>query len=164
MSPAHLIWFITLGCFWGLSPSLYKLMGEAGVPISQIITFTGFGVALGMGVIPLVRTGRIIVTKQVAIFTFGCAILMNIPFTLSLLFSRHVAATEYALIASTAPFWNYFVALATRPRECHRPALPRGRRRFYLERGAYHLARRFYRRYFIVGDRLLHRAGGLLRL
>ena len=29
------------------------------------------------------------------------------------MFSRHVAATEYALIASTAPFWNYFVALAT---------------------------------------------------
>jgi drug/metabolite transporter (DMT)-like permease len=114
MSPIHLIWFITLGCFWGLSPSLYKLMGEAGLPISQIITFTGFGVALGMGAIPFLRTGRMIVTRQVALFTFGCAILMNIPFTLSLLFSRHVAATEYALIASTAPFWNYFVALATR--------------------------------------------------
>jgi drug/metabolite transporter (DMT)-like permease len=114
MSPIHLIWFITLGCFWGLSPSLYKLMGDAGVPISQVITFTGFGVALGMGIIPLLRRGRIMVTKQVAIFTFVCAILMNIPFTLSLLFSRHVAATEYALIASTAPFWNYFVALATR--------------------------------------------------
>ena len=52
--------------------------------------------------------------RQVAVFTFGCAILMNIPFTLSLFFSRHVATTEYALIVSTAPFWNYFVALATR--------------------------------------------------
>ena len=41
MSPRHLVCFIALGCFWGLSPSLYKVMGEAALPISQIIVYTG---------------------------------------------------------------------------------------------------------------------------
>jgi hypothetical protein len=38
---------------------------------------------------------------------------MNVPFALSLTFARHVPTTEYALIVSTAPFWNYGVALIT---------------------------------------------------
>jgi drug/metabolite transporter (DMT)-like permease len=38
---------------------------------------------------------------------------MNIPFGAGLVFARHVPTTELALIMSTAPFFNYAVALVT---------------------------------------------------
>lgn len=112
-SPLHIVYFLTLGCFWGLSPSLYKLMGEAGLPITHIIVYTGFGVGLAMGAIAWLRNRGLPLTRQIVWYGFGCAALMNLPFAMSLFFARHVQATEYALIASTAPFWNYAVALIT---------------------------------------------------
>lgn len=109
----HLLWFILLGAFWGLSPSLYKLMGEAGLPITHIIVYTGIGVGVVLAAIPLMR-GRFAMSRKLVLYGLGCATLLNIPFALSLFFSRHVAATEYGLIVSTAPLWNYLLALATR--------------------------------------------------
>jgi len=109
----HLFYFILLGCFWGLSPSLYKLMGEAGLPITQIIVYTGFGVGIALGAVALAVNRRLEITRETLWYTFGCAAIMNLPFAMSLLFARHVAATEYALIISTAPFWNYALALST---------------------------------------------------
>jgi drug/metabolite transporter (DMT)-like permease len=111
--PVHLLWFIVLGCFWGLTPSLYKLMGDHGLPITHIIVYTGLIVGVVLALLPLAR-GRLVLSREVMLYGLGCAALLNIPFAMSLFFSRKVAATEYALIVSTAPFWNYILALATK--------------------------------------------------
>ena len=110
--PIHLLWFVALGCFWGLSPSLYKLMGDHGLPITHIIVYTGLIVGAALALLPFAR-GRFVLGRDVMIYGLGCAALLNIPFALSLFFSRHVPPTEYALVVSTAPFWNYLLALAT---------------------------------------------------
>ena len=110
--PIHLLWFIVLGCFWGLTPSLYKLMGDHGLPITHIIVYTGLIVGGALAILPLAK-GRLVMSRDVMLYGLGCAALLNVPFAMSLFFSRHVAATEYALIVSTAPFWNYLLALAT---------------------------------------------------
>jgi drug/metabolite transporter (DMT)-like permease len=113
MPALHIVYFIILGCFWGLSPSLYKLMGEAGLPVSHIIAYTGLGVALALAAAARMTSGRLAVTRDVFWYGLGCGAIMNVPFAMSLFFARHVAATEYALIVSTAPFWNYAAALIT---------------------------------------------------
>jgi len=110
--PVHLLWFIVLGCFWGLTPSFYKLMGEAGLPISHIIVYTGLIVGVALAIVPVLK-GRFAVSREVLLYGLGCAALLNVPFAMSLFFSRHVPPTEYALIVSTAPFWNYLLALFT---------------------------------------------------
>ena len=117
--PIHLLWFIALGCFWGLSPSLYKLMGDYGLPITHIIVYTGLIVGAALALLPLAR-GRFVLNRDVMIYGLVCAALLNIPFAMSLFFSRHVPPTEYALIISTAPFWNYLLALATGREIAHR--------------------------------------------
>ncbi|MGE3831537.1 MAG: DMT family transporter, partial [Parvibaculaceae bacterium] len=66
-----------------------------------------------LAAIPCMR-GRFAPTRKLVLYGLGCATLLNIPFALSLFFSRHVAATEYGLIVSTAPLWNYLLALTTR--------------------------------------------------
>ncbi len=53
------------------------------------------------------------------VLTLGAIALLNVPFSLSLFFSRHVPATEYALVVSTAPFWNYILALVRRRESAH---------------------------------------------
>lgn len=116
--PVHLLWFIVLGCFWGLTPSLYKLMGDQGLPVTHIIVYTGLIVGVALALLPLAR-GRLVLSRNVMLYGLGCAALLNIPFAMSLFFSRKVAPTEYALIVSTAPFWNYIVALATRREIAH---------------------------------------------
>jgi drug/metabolite transporter (DMT)-like permease len=99
---------VALGLFWGLSPSLYKLMGEMGIPISHIVVFTGIGVGLGL----LATIGRkVYLTRPLVLYGLGCGILLNIPFALSLEFPRHMPATDFALIISTFPLFNYMVSL-----------------------------------------------------
>ena len=51
-------------------------------------------------------------TRQVTIFGLVCAMLMNVPFGLGLFLIRHVPPTDMALIVSTAPLFNYVVAMA----------------------------------------------------
>jgi drug/metabolite transporter (DMT)-like permease len=114
----HLLWFIVLGCFWGLTPSLYKLMGDAGLPVTHVIVYTGLIVGVALAILPWAK-GRLILSREVMLYGLGCAALLNIPFAMSLFFSRKVAPTEYALIVSTAPFWNYILALATRREIAH---------------------------------------------
>ena len=110
-SPRHIVYFLALGLFWGLSPSLYKVMGEARVPVTHIIVYTGLGVGLALGLVALAMTGRLDLRREVVIYGSICAALMNLPFGLGLLFARHVPPTELALIMSLAPFCNYLVAL-----------------------------------------------------
>jgi drug/metabolite transporter (DMT)-like permease len=109
MSPAHLIAFIMLGSIWGLSPSLYKLFAADAVPPLHVLVYTGLGVGLAMGCLGRWR-GH---TRGVWLYGLGCAALLNVPFSFSLYIVGKVPATEYALIVSTAPLFNYSVALAT---------------------------------------------------
>lgn len=113
-SPRHLSLFIILGLFWGVSPSLYRHWGVLGVPVSHIIVLTGLGVAAALAAICQLRGIDWIGGKRLQFFGIGCAVLMNVPFALGLVFARHVPPTELALIISTAPIVNYLVALATR--------------------------------------------------
>ena len=41
----HLSYFLALGLFWGISPSLYRHWGELGMPVSHVIFLTGTGVS-----------------------------------------------------------------------------------------------------------------------
>jgi drug/metabolite transporter (DMT)-like permease len=113
-SPRHLSLFLTLGLFWGVSPSLYQYWGLLGMPVSHVIALTGIGVAAALALICQLRGIDWIGGKQLHFFGLGCAVLMNVPFALGLFFARHVPPTELALIISTAPIVNYLVALATR--------------------------------------------------
>ena len=110
-SPRHIAYFVALGLFWGLSPSLYRAMGEGQVPVTHIVVLSGLGVGVLLGAVALLSSGRINLSRDVQLYGLGCAILMNIPFALGLTFARHVPTTELALIMSLAPFFNYTVAL-----------------------------------------------------
>jgi drug/metabolite transporter (DMT)-like permease len=112
-STRHLTLFLILGLFWGVSPSLYRHWGEIGMPVSHVILMTGFGVCLVLAVLCHVRGIDWWGGWQLQLFGLGCAILMNVPFSLGLVFARHVPPTELALIISTAPIVNYVVALLT---------------------------------------------------
>jgi len=111
--PRHILYFLALGLFWGLSPSLYKVMGDARVPVTHIIVYTGLGVGLALGLVALATTGRLDLRREIVVYGVICAALMNLPFGLGLLFARHVPPTELAIIMSLAPFCNYLVALLT---------------------------------------------------
>jgi len=113
-SPRHLAYFLSLGLFWGISPSLYRHWGMLGVPVSHVIFFTGIGVGIALAAICQFRGIDWLGGRRLQFFGLGCAVLMNIPFGLGLVFARHVPPTELALIISTAPIVNYLVALVTR--------------------------------------------------
>lgn len=112
-SPRHLSLFVALGLFWGISPSLYRHWGLLGMPVTHVIFLTGMGVAVVLALICHVRGIDWIGGRRLQLFGLGCAVLMNVPFGLGLVFARHVPPTELALIISTAPIVNYLVALAT---------------------------------------------------
>lgn len=103
--------FVALGAFWGASPSLYKALGADGVPISHIIVITGIGVGIGLAIVALLQTGRLRISRELAVYGLGCGTLLNIPFALQILFSRHVGAAEMSIIFSTSPFFNYLIAV-----------------------------------------------------
>ena len=108
----HIAAFIALGCFWGLSVPLYKLMGLDGVPVSHIIVYTGFGVGLALALIGKLKSGSFAMSAAVVAYAAGCAVLLNMPFAFSLELARHVPAAEYALIVSTAPLFNFIASWA----------------------------------------------------
>jgi drug/metabolite transporter (DMT)-like permease len=112
-SPRHLSLFLTLGLFWGVSPSLYRHWGEIGMPVSHVIVVTGFGVGIALALICHWRGIDWWGGRRLQYFGLGCALLMNIPFAAGLFFARHVPPTELALIISMAPIVNYLVALVT---------------------------------------------------
>ena len=55
-SPRHLSLFLTLGLFWGVSPSLYQHWGMLGMPVSHVIVLTCIGVAAALALGPAVGT------------------------------------------------------------------------------------------------------------
>jgi drug/metabolite transporter (DMT)-like permease len=102
-----------LGLFWGLSPAMSRLMGEAGLPVSHVLVFTGFVVGIGLEILRRLQGGRALIPARVWLYGLGCGVLINIPFTGSLYFARVLPVATYALILSTAPFLSYALALAT---------------------------------------------------
>lgn len=108
-NPRHLAYFVALALFWGLSPALYRYWGEAGVPASHVIVYTGFGLAVLLGVIAWWRDGALAINRDILLYTFICAVLMNVPFSMSLTFARHVPTAELALVFSLSPLINFAV-------------------------------------------------------
>ncbi len=112
-SPRHFLWFLALGLFWGVSPSLYKHLATIGMPASHTIFFTGLGVGLAMVVIAVWQNGLAGLNRRLAVYGLMCAGIMNIPFGLNLLLAGHVPPTELSIIITTSPLFNYLFALAT---------------------------------------------------
>jgi drug/metabolite transporter (DMT)-like permease len=110
-SPRHLSLFVSLGLFWGVSPSLYRHWGEVGMPVSHVIVLTGLGVGVVLALICHYRGIDWRGDWRLQMFGLGCAVLMNVPFAMGLFFARHVPPTELALVISTAPIVNYLMAL-----------------------------------------------------
>jgi drug/metabolite transporter (DMT)-like permease len=109
----HFAYFMGLGLFWGLSPSLYKHLAEIGMPLSHTIAVTGLGVGIAMYAIAGVKTRAWRVPRELMIYGAVCAFLMNIPFGINLFLAGHVPPTELAIIITLSPFMNYLLALAT---------------------------------------------------
>jgi drug/metabolite transporter (DMT)-like permease len=109
----HFLYFIFLGLFWGLSQSLYKQMAVLGMPPSHVIAYTGFGVGAGLMLAARLTKTPLQLTSKILWFGFGCALLLNIPFVTGLYVIRHLPAAEMAIIVSTAPLFNYTIALLT---------------------------------------------------
>lgn len=109
----HLAYFIALGLFWGVSPSLYKLWAEIGMPPSHVIVLTGIGVGFALVGLALWRHGSVVMNRDIQLYGMGCALLMNIPFTTSLTLAAYVPPTEMALAISTSPLVSYALALVT---------------------------------------------------
>lgn len=109
MNLRHLAYFVALGLFWGISPSQYAYWGRAGVPVSHILVFTGFGLAVFLAALARWRHGTVGWNRDVLTYSLVCAVLMNVPFSLSLEFARHVPAAELALVWSLSPLLNFAV-------------------------------------------------------
>lgn len=103
----HILFFISLGLFWGVSTSLYRYWGEAGVPATHIIAYSGAGIALVMGLVARRIEGAFGWTWGIQRYAMICAALMNIPFTWSLTLARHVPTAELALVFSMAPLMSF---------------------------------------------------------
>jgi drug/metabolite transporter (DMT)-like permease len=112
-SARHIIWFLALGLFWGVSPVLYKHLANIGMPVSHTIVFTGLGVGMFLTMLAVWRGGWRGFDRQLLIYSLICAGLLNVPFGVNLAFAAHVPPTELAIIITTSPFFNYLFALAT---------------------------------------------------
>jgi drug/metabolite transporter (DMT)-like permease len=109
----HLAFFLALGTFWGISPSLYGHWGDIGMPVSHVLVMTGFGVGLMLVLFARTRGIDWWGGVRLQLFGAGCAGLLAVSFGLGLVFARHVPPTELALAISTSPIVNYLVALVT---------------------------------------------------
>lgn len=112
-NPRHLAHFVALALFWGVSPALYRYWGEVGVPASHVICYTGFGLAAFLAAFARWRHGAVNWNRDVMVYSFICAVLMNVPFSMSLTFARHVPTAELALVFSLSPLINFAVGAVT---------------------------------------------------
>ena len=54
----HFLYFISLGLFWGLSPSFYKHLADIKMPASHTIFITGLGVGVAMLAIAAAKSSK----------------------------------------------------------------------------------------------------------
>ncbi len=109
----HILYFIALGTFWGVSPSLYKYWGESGVPVSHVICYTGLGLAVFLFCVARLWEGDWGWSPAILKYGLVCATLMNVPFAWSLTLARHVPAPELALVFSISPIISFLVGALT---------------------------------------------------
>jgi drug/metabolite transporter (DMT)-like permease len=112
-SPNHFLYFMLLGLFWGISPSLYKHLSAIQMPVTHTIFYTGIGVGLIMLCMAFYKNGFSKLDRRLVYYGLGCAILMNIPFGINLYLAAFVPPTELAIIITMSPFFNYVIALVT---------------------------------------------------
>ena len=98
-------YFVLLGAFWGLSPSIYKVLGPAGIPITYIIVLSGIGV--GLAICGRILAGHNAIDRRLIAYGLGCGALLNIPFSLQIVFAAHLPAAVLAIVFSTAPFCRH---------------------------------------------------------
>lgn len=108
----HTLAIVGLGLFWGLSPTLYRLMSDAGIPITHVVVLSGLAVGLGLTILQLLRREPLGITRRSLGFGVGCGLLMTIPWAFSLFLITKVPVTVYAVISSTAPLVAFALALA----------------------------------------------------
>jgi drug/metabolite transporter (DMT)-like permease len=119
--PPHFFHSLSLGLFWGVTPSLFKYLADINMPVLHTIFYSGLIVGLVMLGFALTRAGHRRLDLRVIAYGFGCAALMNTPFAINLVLAAHVPPTELSIIVTLAPFFNYLFALAIR----HESATPR---------------------------------------
>ena len=112
-SPRHFAYFMSLGLFWGISPSMYKLLSNINMPFSHTIFVTGIGVGVIMLLISAWKSGTFLLDKSILLYGAGCAFLMNVPFAINLYLARYVPPTELSIVITTSPFFSYLLALVT---------------------------------------------------
>jgi drug/metabolite transporter (DMT)-like permease len=112
-SPRHFSYFMLLGLFWGISPSVYKHLSNTNMPVSHTIAITGLGVGALMWGISARNNGTWTLSPLVLKYGALCAFLMNVPFAINLYLASHVPPTELSIIITTSPFFSYLLALAT---------------------------------------------------
>lgn len=110
-TPNHFLYFILLGLFWGVSPSVYKHLSAVNMAVMHTIFYTGIGVGIIMLGMALYRTGLVGLDRRLVVYGLGCAILMNVPFGLNLYLASMVPPTELAIIITMSPFFSYLFGL-----------------------------------------------------
>lgn len=112
-SPRHFSYFILLGLFWGISPSVYKHLANVGMPLSHTIFITGMGVGCLMWALSAWKKASWKMPAPILRYGATCAFLMNVPFAINLYLAAYVPPTELSIIITTSPFFSYLLALAT---------------------------------------------------
>ncbi len=100
-----------LGLFWGLSPVMTKALAGVGVAPLQTITYSSL--AVGVALFGIWRAFGPVKLNDARLWLFGlgCAIMLNIPFGLSLAVVGHVPVSTFSIVTSTTPLFGYLLAL-----------------------------------------------------
>lgn len=120
-TPSHFFHSLSLGLFWGITPSLYKYLADINMPLLHTIFYSGMIVGVVMLGYAITRSGHRNFDFRVIAYGFGCAALMNTPFAINLYLAAYVHPTELSIIVTLAPFFNYLFAMVIR----HESATPR---------------------------------------
>ena len=102
---------VGLGIFWGLSPIATKYLATLHISPLKTISLSGFGVGLGLFIIWRLIGKVDLLKPRLWLFGLGCAILLNLPFGLSLFLIGHIPVATYSIITSTTPLFGYAIAL-----------------------------------------------------
>ena len=120
-TPSHFFHSLSLGLFWGVTPSLYKYLADINMPLLHTIFYSGLIVGVVMLGYAMTRSSHRKFDLRVIAYGFGCAALMNTPFAINLYLAAYVPPTELSIIVTLAPFFNYLFAMVIR----HESATPR---------------------------------------
>ncbi|MFM8607544.1 MAG: DMT family transporter [Hyphomicrobiales bacterium] len=100
-----------LGLFWGLSPVMTKALAQVGVTPLQTITYSSLAVGVVLFAIWRALGPVHLWDARLWLFGLGCAIMLNLPFGLSLMVVGHVPVSTFSIVTSTTPLFGYLLAL-----------------------------------------------------